>query len=352
MPAKKYFFFILLLTHLVRAQKVVPPTLFADPVNALQAYHENLAQLRQEHTNHRELPDLKFYFFGMGDRLKLIYRNGRLLNALTGNIEEQWNVKQEVIVPSEYLVHLTLADGQTVQIREDELGVWLLQTNKRPKLIPGTRSRINLPRFADKSFGPVLRVLHQEVLINVINGRPVPNFLVYYKPWYRDAAMMAMVLRTTNNLHLIRDWILAIRDPFDRNNRLEADNFGEVLFLVSLVSDKTHPVVPIVLDSLKKFRKGNYILGKTDNIEHPVYQTKWLKYGLKSLGLPDTFVIPKLADSYSSVFWLDYKNEHVDEKKTMKTSAIILFSAGQRTISTSWGMYRRSAAWWATSIIR
>ncbi|MBD2757665.1 hypothetical protein [Spirosoma validum] len=311
----KYYLFFLLLTASVYGQKPAPPAIYSDPVSALQTYHENLAQLRQEHKNQQELPDLKFFMFGMGDRLKLIYRNGRLLNAMTGNIEEQWNVKQEVILPSEYLVHLALADGQTVQIREDESGVWLLQTAKRPRLIPGTRSRLSLPRFANKTFGPVLRVLHQEVLINVINGRPVPNFLVYFKPWYRDAAQMAMVLRATDNLHLIRDWILAIRDPFDRNNQRETDNLGQVLFLVSLVSNKTHPVVPVVLDSARRFQTEKHIVGKTDNVAHPVYQTKWLKYGLKSLDLSDTYLIPKQADSYSSVFWLDYKTEHVDEKR-------------------------------------
>ena len=230
----------------------------------------------------------------MGDRLKLIYRNGRLLNALTGNIEEQWHVKQEIIVPSAYLVHLVLADGQTVQIREDETGVWLLQSNKRPKLLTGTQSRLNLPRFTEQPFGPVLRVLHQEILMNVINGRPVPNFFVYVRPRYRNAAIMAMVLRETKNLPLIQDWIMAIRDPFDRNNHgiTEADNPGEVLFLVSLVSDKTHPVVQMALDSVARFKKDTYIIGQTDSAEHPVYQTKWLKYGLKSLNLPDPYLIP------------------------------------------------------------
>lgn len=307
-----WLIFLLLFIHSVHAQKVVPPTMYADPMSALRTYRENLAQLRQEHRRQQELPDLKFFMFGMGDRLKLIYRNGRLLNAMTGNIEEQWSVKQEVIVPSEYLVHLTLTDGQTIQIREDELGVWLLQTAKRPKLIPGTRSKLHLPRFANKTFGPVLRVLQQEVLINVINGRPVPNFLVYFKPWYRDATQMAMVLRATDNLHLIRDWILAIRDPFDRNNQRETDNLGQVLFLVSLVADKNHPVVPITLDSARRLQQEKHIVGKTDNVEHPVYQTKWLKYGLKSLGLPDHYAVPKQYDSYSSVFWLDYKQEHIE----------------------------------------
>lgn len=308
--------------HLAVAQRPTPPAILPDPAVALQTYRDNLTKLRQERPNHRELPDFKFFLFGMGDRLKLIYREGRLLNALTGNIEEQWNVKREVIVPSEYTVHLELvsepgAPPRLLQIREDQTGVWILQPSKRPRLIPGTRSRVNLPRFNDKAYGAVLRVLHQEVLVNIINGRPVPNFLVYQKPWYRDAALMAMVLRETDNVGLIRDWIMALRDPFDRNNRgiAEADNIGQVLFLASLTSDKTHPVVQAALDSVKQFRKDTYIVGKTDYAEHPVFQTKWLKYGLKSLGLPDPYVIPKQYDSYSSLFWWAYNDEHVPGKR-------------------------------------
>jgi len=310
----KICLFFLFLSLSASAQKPMPPSLHTNPMGELDAYREQLDLLRQVHPNRHELPDLKFFLFGMGDRLKLIYRNGRLLNALTGNIEEQWSVKQEIIVPPAYLVHLILADGQTVQIQEDEEGVWLLQTNKRPKLLPGTRSRLNLPYFANKRFGSVLRVLHQEVLMNVMNGRPVPNFLVYQKPRYRDAALMAMVLQQTNNLSLIHDWIMALRDPFDRTKHgiAEADNLGEVLFLVSLASDKTHPVVQMALDSVKRFEKEDYI---DDMSDHPVYQTKWFKYGLKSLGLPDPYHIPRQYDSYSSLFWWAYTHEHVAGKE-------------------------------------
>jgi len=315
---QRRWLFFLLIPLIANAQRPVAPALLPDPVRALNTYHAALTKLRQEHPNHRDdLPDLHFFLFGMGDRLKLIYRDGRLINALTGNIEEQWKVEKAVIVPSEYTVALELTappDGQpkTIQIREDENGVWILQPGKRPRLIPGTRSPLTLPRFAASSYGPVLRVLHQEVLINVINGRPVPNFMVHAKPWYRGAALMAMVLRETGNLPLIRDWILALRDPFDRNNHgiAEADNPGQVLFLVSLVSDKTHPVVPMALDSVKRFQRENYIVGKTDYAEQPVFQTKWLKYGLKSLGLPDPYVTPKQYDSYSSLFWWGYKDQH------------------------------------------
>ena len=43
----------------------------------------------------------------------------------------------------------------------------------------------------------------------------------------------------------------------------------------------------------------------------PVYQTKWLKYGLKSMKLPDKYIIPEIADDYSALFWWDYKEHYV-----------------------------------------
>lgn len=322
-PGRAYGFLLLLwwLPVLTTAQPGSPPEFLTDPEAVLQAYRNDLASLRREHPTHRNLTDLAFFLFGMGNRLKLIYRDGRLLNALTGNIEEQWDVERAIILPSEYTVHLDLADSpnapvRSVQIRENETGVWILTPGKRPRLIPGTRSRLTLPRFAGKPHESILRVLHQEILINVIHGRPVPNFMVYAKPWYRDAALMAMVLRETGNLPLIRDWIMALRDPFDRNNggMAEADNLGQVLYLVSLVSDQKHPVVQAALDSASRFVKESHIVGKTDFAEHPVYQTKWLKYGLQSLKLPDPYTIPTQYDSYSSLVWWAYKEQHVAGK--------------------------------------
>lgn len=60
---------------------------------------------------------------------------------------------------------------------------------------------------------------------------------------------------------------------------------------------------------------GNtYIKGRSDFADHPVYQTKWLKYGLRALGLPDPYTIPKVADGYSALFWMDYKDTYVRGK--------------------------------------
>lgn len=301
----------------------------AQPSDALDrqltTYRANLNRLRKAHPNERDMPDLRFYLFGMGDRRKMFYRNGTLKDARTGEVIRQWSVRRERIVPPAYTVALETAEGQTVTIVEDERGVWL--TEGKNKRVPLSQSPLKLPDFAGKTYAPILKVLHHEVLINIIDGKPVPNFFVYQKPWYRDGSLMAMVLKRGGNLHLIRDWILALRDPFDRNNKgiSEADNPGQVLYLVSLVSNKRHPAVSMVLDSLKKFVKtgpqGPYIEGKTDYSLHPVFQTKWLKFGLKALGLPDPYKIPVQFDSYSSLLWWDYKDEHVDGKRFDKGSS-------------------------------
>jgi hypothetical protein len=299
------------------------------PVNAAHAlakYRTELKAFRAEHGRARELPDVRFFLFGMGRRAKFIYRNGRLLDALSGRAVRQWTIASEVIVPPEYCVALDLGHGRKVMLREDQQAVWIEEDGRRETL-EGTRSVLRLPAFAGHRYAGVLRVLHQELLVNVTPAGPVPNFFVYAKPWYRDGAMMALAFRETGNLGVIRDWILGPREPFDRNNGgvTEPDNLGQALFLVSLVSDKNHPLVPKVLAELPRFERagpqGRYIIGSTDGAEHPVYQTKWLKLGLRALGLPDSYGVPLVPDGYSALFWMDYRDAHVPGKDSDDRSA-------------------------------
>jgi len=155
------------------------------------------------------------------------------------------------------------------------------------------------------------------LLVNVTPAGPVPNFFVYPRPWYRDGAMMAMAFERTGNLAVLRDWILGLREPYDRDNagETEADNLGQGLFLVSLVSDARHPLVAAIQAEVPKFEvvqgTNRFIRGRSDFAEHPVYQTKWLKYGLRALHLPDQFAIPQVADGYSALFWMDYRDAYV-----------------------------------------
>jgi len=251
-----------------------------------------------------------FYLFGMGARRKMLHRAGRLTDLFTAELVAEWSAHEERVLPAKYAVRfLTRHDG-VVSIVEDEDGVWIDEEGDRRFVTSG---RVLLPRFGDGPEAPVLRALHQEVLINVVAGRPLPNLLVYGKPWYRDAATMLMCLAETGNLHLVEEWVAGLTEVFDRNNagHREPDNLGQVLYIISLLGDASHPLVPRVLEAAQEFRHGRHISGLTDFAEHPAYQTKWLKHGLRALGLDDLWEIPEVEDTYSSLFWMDYRDTHV-----------------------------------------
>ncbi len=264
------------------------------------------------------LAEPAFFLFGCGARQKLMYRAGELVDARTGAVLKRWDVGAAVIRAEALTVTLTVngPQPQQVVISEDEQGVWLSEGGMRTSL---TAAPVRLPTFddgkRDAKTAALLRILHHEILLNIVDGKPLPNFMVYKKPWYRDGAMMAMVLDRTGNLDLITPWIRDLREPFDRNNKnqREPDNLGQVLYLVSLVGDANHPIVATVLKEAESFRVGDHIRGNSDFAPRPVYQTKWLKFGLRALGLPDPWKIPAVGDSYSALFWMDYRDEHVGQ---------------------------------------
>lgn len=259
------------------------------------------------------LPQTTFFLFGAGARRKLLYRAGRLLDALTGEVLFAQEAAQEVVDAPAYTVRLTTPDGKTAIIREDEAGVWLDFDGATQCL---TTAPVTLPTFAGHPHARTLRVLHHEILVNLTPHGPTPNFLVYPRPWYRVAALSAMVLQHTGNLPLLHDWIAGLREPFDRNHagQGEPDNLGQALYLLSLVSDAAHPLVKDILAAIPPFvredhGRGSYLCGLTDLAEHPVYQTQWLKFGLRALGLDDPFVVPWLEDPYATLCWWA---EHAD----------------------------------------
>lgn len=283
---------------------------------SLEKYRKNLATFRLEFGGSRDMPDVHFFLFGMGNRTKYIYKEGILRNATTGEIIKKWEVVKETILPPDYAVFITLSDGKHISIIENEEAVWIIQDNSKIA-VKGTDTSLKLPEFKEYKYPDILKVLHHEILINIIDGKPVPNFLVYKNPWRRDGAMMAMCLKQTDNINLIRDWTLSLTDPYDRNNsgETEADNLGQTLFLLSFFTDKNHPLVTKIIEETRKYEvsgiKGIYIKGRSDFHEVPVYQTKWLKFGLKALGLTDHYSIPEVKDDYSALFWWDYKDNYM-----------------------------------------
>lgn len=149
--------------------------------------------------------------------------------------------------------------------------------------------------------------LFDELLECIVGGVPLPNADVYSKPWIRDAAMMAMVLERTNELHRIRNWVEGLMDPFDRNNGSEEpDNLGQALYLVSLFADDSHPLASEVLKRLPEFQNvDGEMTGTTDFAVRPIYAGRWLNFGLSKLGLAPQASIPTTVDAYECLFWMD-----------------------------------------------
>ena len=282
--------------------------------SSLIKYRQQLEEFRKEFRA-VDMPDVRFFLFGMGNRTKLLYKSGKLINTITGKVISEWQVKNETIIPNDYRVNIETISDVSVSIFENEKGVYILERGKET-LIAGTETPVNLPSFEKYRYSEILKVLHNEILINIVDSKPLPNYLVYKKPWRRDGAMMAMCLIKTGNIDQIKDWVLSLTDPYDRNNagETEADNLGQTLYLLSLFSNKEHPLVKKTLNEVKKYEVkdsiGLYIKGRSDFHEAPAYQTKWLKYGLAALHLPDPYIIPQISDNYSSLFWWDYKDSY------------------------------------------
>jgi hypothetical protein len=264
------------------------------------------------------IPGAPFLMLGMGPRRKMLYCDGALRDARSGETLRSWAVRSLRIVAAEHRVEIEYSGG-AVKIWEDEDGVWLEENGRREALSSG---RVTLPRFEGHAHAPLLRTLHAEILVNIVDGRPLPNYLVYDKPWYRDAAMMCMCLERTGNLALVAEWIMGLREPFDLNNKghREPDNLGQLLYMISLVSDASHPLVETILQVVPEFGCDGHISGISDYAPHPVYQTKWLKFGLRALGLNDPYRIPPVFDSYSALFWMDFRDQHVEDESGFRFS--------------------------------
>lgn len=254
--------------------------------------------------------------FGMGARRKFVYKpGGELLDAITFDLVRKWEVASESFEPSEYSVSIETKDSRTVLILEDEKAVWIEENGDRQALTYG--KPVKLPRFENHPQSSLLRAIHSEILLNIMPFGPVPNLWIYPRPWYRDSALMLMCMKHTDNLHLVEEWVAGLQKVWDRNNsgEPEADNLGQCLYMISLFEDHNHPLIDKIMKTVPQYRRDNYIIGRSDYAEHPVYQTKWIKYGLKSLDMDDQFKIPEMYDSYSSLFWMDYRTQHVDGAK-------------------------------------
>ena len=210
-----------------------------------------------------------------------------------------------------YTIYLKDGDNSNIKIYENETGIYI--DKKEETIVLDDSVHINIPNFENYKYKDQLRNLFNEVMINITGEGPKPNFIAYDEVWYRDAAIVAMVLEETDNLDQISNWVNNINKIYDeQNGTKEADNLGQVLYLLSLTEDKNEELIENVLKEAENLRtEDGYINGITDGENHPVYQTKWLIFGMKKLGIDfSQYKVPNISDSYGNLLWFDKEIEY------------------------------------------
>ena len=257
-------------------------------------------------------PEKQFYIFGMGNREKFIYKEGgTLTNFPTNEVVFTWDVKREKFLYDRYMVVIWTNDGKTFLISENSYGTYIYNITDGEKKLICTLCEsdyINLPDFEECEYPEQLRILHGEILVSFNGNLPVPNLYTYKTPWYRDSAMMALVLEKTKNLHLIKPWALSVKSLYDKNNKgnCEPDNLGQLAFVLSYFVDKNYPLIAEIYNEAERIAYGGLLRGLTDYGNHEIYSTLWLKFAFDRLGIRADFInIPKEFDSYARMFWMD-----------------------------------------------
>lgn len=255
-----------------------------------------------------ENKDDNFFLFGMGNRRKLVYQNGKIYDLETNELVASYNIKKEMIIPNEYTVVLKTEDDKIIKIYENEESIFIKE-NKDIINLDENACKINLPEFDNYKYSEILKVLHHELLFNIENNIIKPNILVYSSGWYRDGMLGAMVLDITNNTNLIKEWIDNITEVYDRQNGVEeADNLGELLYLLHITGSK-NKIKEKVLNEIERIKSlnNNYIVGYTDGQLLSYYPTVIAKYAAEQSGIELDLSVPDF-DGYSTLTWF-YKNE-------------------------------------------
>jgi hypothetical protein len=111
----------------------------------------------------RDLPDERFFLFGMGLRAKFLYRAGALIRAPGAEPVHRWEIAEDIILPADYTVVLRTRAGARVRLNDDERGMWIEEASRRQALA-GTDAAVKLPRFAlNGSSGPCMFQAHRHV---------------------------------------------------------------------------------------------------------------------------------------------------------------------------------------------
>lgn len=291
-----------------------------------------------------------FFSFGMGDRKKLIYKKGKLIDLQTKQTVRSFDFTHEMIIPNMYTVLLLDQAGKITRIYEDETGVHIEKgrmariwedwnnynqweddrlNNRETKLVENittetistSKNKINLPNFEESKVGRILKVLHQEILVNINQEKPRTTLMAKTNEsgLYREGMMAAMVLEETKNTWLFENWMKQIGSIYDCRNKLEknepkcvesADNPGQLLYLLGAITNNRQDLINKIRTEVKQKAIDGEFTGKVDEEEMGYYPTALLINGGRknrielgydfNLGKPDKYL--------GLTWWLnDYK---------------------------------------------
>jgi len=270
-------------------------------------YSDQLSDLRDNYKSY-SIGSPRFFLFGMGNRDKYLYKDNQLRLLKNDSVILNFtDVLSDTIRPSDYRVDIFTKHG-VVSIVEDEEGIWMEDDNRRDSLHT-ISCYVELPSFDNKKYGKILKVLHQEILFNIMDSRVYPNIFVYKKPFLRDAFMGGMCLELTGNIDLLKPWINSIDSVYDmQNHEKEPDNLGELLYLLSFIPSDSNVVLrQKLIEEIKRetIYEDNYkyISGHTDGNNNAEYQTQILKYALKKNGLKDDYTEAPVLGFYYNLCW-------------------------------------------------
>jgi len=140
-----------------------------------------------------------------------------------------------------------------------------------------------------------------------------------------------MCLEKTDNLDLIKKWVLSLYNCYDLQNGIkEPDNIGQLLYLISLFPTEVNSSfknkllyeIERVTVSDNKFK---YISGYTDGSENAGYQKDFLKYGLSRNKINNTYTTAPESGAYFDLFWVGQSRDNIRSLKRYISDFILAF---------------------------
>lgn len=315
----KVIFSILILIISIVFWGIINDKIFTGPQTEITKYEESIENYENQlkimknsllvkHFSQPEEP-INIFFFGMADRTKYVYKDGKLINIKNKEVEYEFDYTKEIIIPNDYTVILQNKE-EIYKIYENEDGIFLNINDEITVIDKG--SHINLPEFENYKYSEILKVLHQEILFNIDGSIPKPNIFGYSSAWYRDAMLATMVLEYTNNTDLLIPWVKSIKSIYDYSRSKdikETDNLGELLYILGAVGVKREDLISDVLIEIENLKQEDgSIKGMVDGLEQKYYPTVLAIFGAKKLGITLDLVVPQYDDSYAKLTWYsDYR---------------------------------------------